>query len=78
MAQVLGFDHHRFEAERFRVCLDEAHRLLIQAADEWAKGHPELRPTRQVLQEILRIFADNEFLSRPYGWNAGNDSFLDG
>jgi hypothetical protein len=67
MAQVTGFDQHRWEVERFNRTVDDAHRLLIQAANEWAKGHPEQPSSRAVLTQIVNLFAQERFLTRPYG-----------
>src|SRR5690606_7972519 len=67
MAQVTGFNRHKFEAARFDDCLDEARRILVHAADEWSKGNPEDPPTTEVLSEILEVFQTSQFLKRPYG-----------
>ena len=68
MAQVTGFDRHGFEVSRFNECVQDAHRLLMKAADDWAKGHPEQPPTIEVLDSILDMFANQRFLKRPYGY----------
>jgi hypothetical protein len=52
---------------RFDACLDGANKLLRRAADEWAKGNPENPSTKEVLNEVLDIFAKERFLKRPYG-----------
>jgi hypothetical protein len=52
---------------RFDACLYEADRLLRKAADEWAKGNPENPSTKDVLNQVLNIFAEEKFLKRPYG-----------
>ena len=67
MAQVTGFDYHKFEVSRFEECFRNAHRLLIKAADEWAEGHPEQPPTIEILNSILNVFECEKFLRRPYG-----------
>jgi hypothetical protein len=52
---------------RFQRCVDEAHAILLRAADEWALGHPEQPPTREVLERILRTFEHEHFLRRGLG-----------
>jgi hypothetical protein len=52
---------------RFDACLNEVNKLLRRAADEWAKGNPEDPLTKDVLNQILDIFAREKFLKRPYG-----------
>ena len=67
MAQVTGYDKHRFQVEWFDECVADAHRLLMKAADEWAKGHPEEPPTIDVLNALLDLFESKRLLTRPYG-----------
>ena len=69
MAQVTGGDPHKYVVMRFDDCLRDAHRLLMQAADEWAEGNPEEPPTMKVLNDILDVFVDRKLLTRPYGSN---------
>ena len=51
---------------RFQRCVEQAHAILRKAADEWALGHPEQPPTKQVLEEVLRIFEHEHFLKRGF------------
>jgi len=51
---------------RFKRCCDQAHDLLRKAADQWALGHPEQPPTREILEQILRIFEHEHFLRRGF------------
>lgn len=67
MAQVLGGDRHKWEAQAYDECVDEAQRILMAAADEWGRGDPETPATREVMQEILDVFVKQHFLKRPYG-----------
>lgn len=67
MAQVTGYDRHKFEVSRFDDSFYEAHCLLMKAADKWAQGHPEEPPTFDVLDAILDVFANQRLLTRPYG-----------
>jgi hypothetical protein len=52
---------------RFERCVAEAHAILRKAADEWALGHPEQPPTKQVLEQIIRVFEHEHFLKRGLG-----------
>jgi hypothetical protein len=72
MAQVSGFDHHRFDVSRFEESVLDAHRLLIKAADQWAEGHAEEPPTIEVLNSILYLFESRKFLRLPYGYKRQN------
>ena len=47
---------------RFERCVAAAHAILRKAADEWAFGHPEQPPTREVLEQIIRVFEHEHFL----------------
>jgi len=67
MAQVTGFNFHKYEAQKFGEAVEVAHRILMRAADEWARGNPEQPPTRELLSEIIRVFEEARFLKRPYG-----------
>jgi hypothetical protein len=51
---------------RFEKCMDEAHAILRKAADEWALGHPEQPPTKEVLEQIIRVFEHERFLRRGF------------
>ena len=51
---------------RFERCVDEAHEILRKAADEWALGHPEQPPTKEVLERIIRVFEHERFLRRGF------------
>jgi hypothetical protein len=46
--------------------MDEAHAILRKAADEWALGHPEQPPTKEVLEQIIRVFEHERFLRRGF------------
>jgi hypothetical protein len=52
---------------RFEQCVDDALAILREAADEWALGHPERPPAREVLERILRTFEHEHFLRRGLG-----------
>ena len=52
---------------RFERCVDEAQSILRKAADQWALGHPEQPPTREVLEQIIRVFEHEHFLRRGLG-----------
>jgi len=52
---------------RFERCVDESLTILRKAADEWALGNPEQPPTKEVLEQILRIFEHEHFLKRGLG-----------
>lgn len=67
MAQVTGYDRHRFQVDRFDQCVDDAHRILMAAADEWSKGHPEEPLTRDVLLKMIDVFVAGRCVDRPYG-----------
>ena len=47
--------------------MDEAHSILRKAADQWALGHPEQPPTKDVLEQIIRVFEHEHFLRRGLG-----------
>lgn len=51
---------------RFERCVEEARALLRKAADEWALGHPEQPPTKDVLEQIIRVFEHERFLHRGF------------
>jgi hypothetical protein len=65
MAQVRAL-YSSDPGPRFQLCCDQAHELLRNAADQWALGHPEQPPTREVLEQILRIFEHQHFLRRGF------------
>ena len=52
---------------RFEACVAEAHAILQKAADQWALGHPEDPPTREVLELVIRVFEREHFLRRGLG-----------
>ena len=52
-------------AIRFARCLEEARALLRDSADWWARGDPEEPATLEVLLNILRMFAREDFLYFP-------------
>ena len=52
---------------RFERCVDQAHSILREAADQWALGHPEQPPSRDVLEQIIRVFEHEHFLKRGLG-----------
>jgi hypothetical protein len=58
---------HKHLVVNFEDCEREALLLLIKAADEWAEGNPEQPPTKEVLDNVLHVFAKRGFLRRPYG-----------
>lgn len=69
MAQVTGYNRHKWEVQRFDQCVEDAQKILIRAADEWCKGDPELPSTQQILNELLEVFVMQGFLKKPYGGN---------
>jgi len=52
---------------RFERCVNQAHAILRKAADQWALGHPEQPATREVLEEVIRVFEHEHFLRRGLG-----------
>ena len=52
---------------RFERCVDEAHAILRKAADELALGHPEQPASKEVLEQIIRVFEREHFLRRGIG-----------
>lgn len=66
MAQVRGV-YANDPGPRYERALQDAHRLLRRAADEWAKGDPELPATEEVLTQILEVFMKAKFLRLPFG-----------
>ena len=66
MAQARGISVAD-EGPRYKRCVERAHRLLMKAADEWAKGNSEQPPTIDVLNEIIDVFARQKLLIRPFG-----------
>jgi hypothetical protein len=64
MAQVTSHLTPSDPGPRFERCVDEAHAVLRKAADQWALGHPEQPPTKEVLEQIIRIFEHQHFVRR--------------
>jgi hypothetical protein len=62
---------HKWVVMGYERCVQEAHRQLIEAADEWAAGNPEDPPTQEVLRSILDLFAKHGFLKPPFGAKSG-------
>jgi len=52
---------------RFERCIEEAQAVLRKAADEWALGHPEQPPTKEILEQIIRIFEREKFSDEVLG-----------
>jgi len=52
-------------SSRFVDCFEEAHKLLKEAADQWALGDPENPPTPELLASLLDVFERERFLRRP-------------
>jgi hypothetical protein len=52
---------------RFDQCKDAALRLLGRAAVSWSQGDPSDPDPKAVLEKIIDIFAQEQFLRRPYG-----------
>jgi hypothetical protein len=52
---------------RFDTCKREAVKLLGKAAVEWSHGDPSAPDPGAVLEQIIDIFAREQFLRRPYG-----------
>jgi hypothetical protein len=52
---------------RYESAVEGAHRILSEAAEEWAEGHPEEPPTERVLQRVLALFVEEQLLRRPFG-----------
>jgi len=64
MAQVTSHNLSTDPGARFEQCVEEANAILRKAADEWALGHPEQPPSREILEKIIRIFEHEHFLRR--------------
>jgi hypothetical protein len=52
---------------RFRQCKDAALRLLDRAAVGWSKGDPSNPDPKTILEQIIDVFAREQFLRRPAG-----------
>ena len=71
MAQVTSYLLTSDPGPRFERCVEEAQAVLRKAADEWALGHPEQPPTKEVLEQIVRMFEREKFLRRGVGKMGG-------
>jgi hypothetical protein len=67
MAQIGSAAWDSDPGPRFERCVDASLVILREAADQWALGNPEQPPTREVLEQIIRIFEHEHFLKRGLG-----------
>lgn len=67
MAQIGSAAMGSDPGPRFQSCVEASLAILRKAADEWALGNPEQPPTKEVLEQIIRIFEHEHFLKRGFG-----------
>jgi hypothetical protein len=70
MAQTLG-RHWNEEGSRFDTCKQDAARILAKAANEWSEGDPLEPDPTEIVEKMLAIFVDANFLHPPYGRGRG-------